>query len=79
MRRGGEGAKSYDGENRNRGDLPVAAPAAATTSESIPEPMDQISIKTPTPICRLYWVLIEFIDWRYVESVMLVFSTALVN
>jgi hypothetical protein len=23
--------------------------------------MDQISIKTPNPICRLYWCLMEFI------------------
>ncbi len=22
-----------------------------------------ITIKTPTPKCRLYWCLIEFIDW----------------
>ncbi len=27
--------------------------------------MDQITIKTPTPKCRLDWCLIEFIDWRY--------------
>jgi hypothetical protein len=27
--------------------------------------MDQISIKTPNPKYRLYWCLIEFIDWRY--------------
>jgi hypothetical protein len=27
--------------------------------------MDQITIKTPNPKCRLYWCLIEFIDWRY--------------
>jgi hypothetical protein len=26
--------------------------------------MDQISIKTPNPICRLCWCLIEFIDRR---------------
>ncbi len=25
--------------------------------------MDQINIKTPNPKCRLYWCLIEFIDW----------------
>ncbi len=32
-------------------------------------PMDQISIKTPNPKCRLYWCLIiEFIDWRYSQS-----------
>ncbi len=30
--------------------------------------MDQISIKTPHPKCRLYWCLIEFIDWRYRQS-----------
>ncbi len=27
--------------------------------------MDQITIKTPNPKCRLYWCSIEFIDWRY--------------
>ncbi len=27
--------------------------------------MDQITIKTPYPKCRLYWCLIEFINWRY--------------
>jgi hypothetical protein len=27
--------------------------------------MDQISTKTPVSKCRLYWCLIEFIDWRY--------------
>jgi hypothetical protein len=32
--------------------------------------MDQITIKTPNPKCRLYWCLIEF---------MLVFSTPLAN
>ncbi len=30
--------------------------------------MDQISTKTPNPKCRLYWSLIEFIDWRYGQS-----------
>jgi hypothetical protein len=30
--------------------------------------MDQISIKTPNPKCRLYWCLIEFIDLRYSQS-----------
>jgi hypothetical protein len=43
-------------------------------------PMDQISIKAPNPKCRLYCCLIEFIGWRYtVQSVMVVFSTPLVN
>jgi hypothetical protein len=27
--------------------------------------MDQVTIMTPNPECRLYWCLIEFIDWRY--------------
>jgi hypothetical protein len=27
--------------------------------------MDQISIKTPNPKCRLHWCLVEFIDWRW--------------
>ncbi len=30
--------------------------------------MDQISVKTPNPKCRLYWCLIEFRDWRYSQS-----------
>ncbi len=33
-----------------------------------PTYMDQISIKTPNPKCRLYWRLIDFIDWRYSHS-----------
>ncbi len=24
--------------------------------------------RTPNPKCRLYWCLIEFIDWRYNQS-----------
>jgi|LakMenE01Jun11ns_1017448.scaffolds.fasta_scaffold7920011_1 hypothetical protein len=27
--------------------------------------MDEGTRKTPNPKCRLYWCLIEFIDWRY--------------
>ncbi len=38
--------------------------------------MDQISIKTQNPKCRLYWCSVEFIDWRYS---LLVFSPPLVN
>jgi hypothetical protein len=26
--------------------------------------MDEITIKTPNPKCRLYLFLIDFIDWR---------------
>ncbi len=40
--------------------------------------MDQITIKTPNPKCRLYWCLIEF-NRLEIQSVMLVFSTPLVN
>ncbi len=31
-------------------------------------PIDQRTIKTPNPKCRLYWCLIEFIDWRPSQS-----------
>ncbi len=30
--------------------------------------MDQISIKTPNPKCRLYRCLLEFVDCRYSQS-----------
>jgi hypothetical protein len=30
--------------------------------------LGQITIKTSKPKCRLYWCLIEFIDWRYSQS-----------
>jgi hypothetical protein len=36
--------------------------------------VDKITIKTPTPICRLYWCFVEFIEWRYCHSC---FSTPL--
>jgi hypothetical protein len=29
---------------------------------------NNITIKTPNPKCRLYWCLIEFIDWRFSQS-----------
>ena len=51
--------------------------------------MDEWNIKTPNPICRLFFkmdlltdfaalCLTDFIDWRYIPS-WLVFSTQLVN
>ncbi len=45
-------------------------PGEACVDISDPEvrTMDQITIKTPNPKCRLYWGLIEFIDWRYSQS-----------
>ncbi len=30
--------------------------------------MDEGTIKTPNPKCRLYWCFIELIDWRYSQS-----------
>ncbi len=30
--------------------------------------MDEGTIKISNPKCRLYWCLIEFIDWRYSQS-----------
>ena len=33
-----------------------------------PIPMNQLSIKTPSPKRHLYWCLIEFIDWRYSQA-----------
>ena len=30
--------------------------------------MDEGTIKTQNPKCRLYWCLIEFIDWRFSQS-----------
>jgi hypothetical protein len=46
----------------------------------IPTTMEQISIKTPNPKCRLYWCLIVNRDYRpEIQSVMLVFSSPLVN
>ncbi len=32
------------------------------------QPMVPISRKTPNPKCRLYWCLLEFIDWRHSQS-----------
>ncbi len=42
------------------------------------KPMVQITIKTTNPKCRLYWCFIEF-NRLEIQSVMLVFSTPLVN
>jgi hypothetical protein len=36
----------------------------AMVEEALHCGMDQISIKTPNPKCRLYCCIIEFIDWR---------------
>ncbi len=34
----------------------------------IPTRMDEETIKTQNPKCRLYWCLIDFIDWRYSQA-----------
>ncbi len=59
-----------------------------TRSWAIPPGMDEWTIKTPNPLCRLFFkltckqtaafCLTDFIDWRYIHS-WLVFSTQLVN
>ncbi len=41
--------------------------------------MDEITIKTPNPNCRLYWCLLEFIDWRYSQSCWYLRPFLLVN
>jgi hypothetical protein len=38
------------------------------TPPSIPFSKDEGTMKTENPKCRLYWCLIEFIDWRYSQS-----------
>jgi hypothetical protein len=37
-------------------------------AQSAGQPMDQISVRTPNPKCRLYWCFLELIDWRYSQS-----------
>jgi hypothetical protein len=41
--------------------------------------MEEGTLKAQNSKCRLYWCLIKCIDWRYRQSVMLVFSTPLVS
>ncbi len=49
--------------------------------------MDELTIKTPTPICRLFFkidlltdivalCLTDFTDWRYIHSVVCIFDAA---
>ncbi len=47
---------------------PPEGRAVARGRSSWPPGMDEETIKTKNPKCRLYWCLIEFIDWRYSES-----------
>ncbi len=41
--------------------------------------MDEITIKTTNPKCRLYWCLIDFTDLRYSQSCWYLVTTPLVN
>ncbi len=56
---------SIDGVVRHILEPPAPPPGL---QESIGRIMDYITIKTPNPKRRLYWSLIEFIDWRYSQS-----------
>ncbi len=60
---------------------------AGSLDESISNPMDEWAIKTPNPICRLFFkidlltefaalCLTNFIDWRYIHSVVGIFDPA---
>jgi hypothetical protein len=62
----GEGEKEEGGDggdHRHRGNIFIRQAPSWNCEYS--KSMDQITIKTPNPKCRLYWCLIEFIGWRY--------------
>jgi hypothetical protein len=42
--------------------------AFASALSCITQIIHQITIEITNPKCRLYWCLIEFIDWRYSQS-----------
>jgi hypothetical protein len=67
------------GQHLLQGPLEGVGPENGDFSCWIGKVMDQLTIKTPNPKCHLYWCLSEFRDWRMIQSVMLVFSTSLVN
>ncbi len=46
----------------------VHFPRYFLTAMEIGATMDQITIKTPNPKCRLYWCLIGFTDWSHSQS-----------
>ena len=59
----GEGEKEEGGDggdHRHRGNIVIRQ--APSWNSEYSKSMDQITIKTPNPKCRLYWRLIEFID-----------------
>ncbi len=55
------------------------SPTPGTQHRPVGGGMGHLSIKTPNPKCRLCWCLIELIYSLEIQSVMLVFSTPLVN
>jgi hypothetical protein len=53
------------GKKANRPKMEGSKQPVRQISKRRDDTMDKISIKTPNPKCRLYWCLIEFLDWRY--------------
>jgi hypothetical protein len=56
---------TYDSDEKGK---TIKTGMAVNKRTGCPPPKDQISIRTPNPKRRLYWCLIEFIDWRYSQS-----------
>ncbi len=50
--------------NKENKEISIIDREIRTTGET----MDQTAIKTSNPKCRLYWCLINFIDWTYSQS-----------
>ncbi len=48
--------------------LPVGVGEEGRNLDAVHHRQNNYKIKTPNPKCRLYWCLIEFIDWRYSPS-----------
>jgi hypothetical protein len=71
---GGEPEGGLDGGQGQGRPGHHSAQAQCTQTGCTVHTMDNGTIKTQNPKCRLYWCLIELIDWR-MQSVMLVFST----
>ncbi len=57
--------------------FPLSASSLIAVSYGAEFIMDQINIKTPIPKCYLYWCSI--VSRLEIQSVLLVFSTPLVN
>ncbi len=57
-------SSSYVGQDADQGHSFIFSTSLFTHSL----PKISLTIKTPNPKCRLYWCLIEFIDWRSNQS-----------